>query len=104
MKMSIRKILYSSNFTFPLFLLVISILAYGILIPRLGFYSDDWIFIFTYNKIGPAGITQYFSTNRPLWGWLFQVTLPLLGTIPWKWQLFALILRWLTGISIWILF
>ena len=101
--MLIRKILHSSSISFPLFLLVISILAYGFLIPRLGFYSDDWIFIYTYNRIGPSGITQYFSTNRPLWGWLFQMTLPLLGTSPWKWQVFALILRWLTGVSVWIL-
>jgi hypothetical protein len=101
--MSIRKIFHSTSITFPLFLLAINILAYGLLIPRLGFYSDDWTFIYAYNKIGPMGITQYFSTNRPFWGWLFQVTLPLIGAIPWKWQVFALILRWLTGISVWIL-
>jgi len=101
--MTIRKILHSTSITFPLFLLAINILAYGLLIPRLGFYSDDWTFIYAYNKIGPSGITQYFSTNRPFWGWLFQVTLPLIGAIPWKWQVFALILRWLTGISVWIL-
>ena len=54
-------------------------------------------------KLAPRESPKYFSTNRPFWGWLFQVTLPLIGAIPWKWQVFALILRWLTGISVWIL-
>jgi hypothetical protein len=87
--------------TLPWFLLAICILAYGVLIPWLGFYSDDWIFVWTAQKLGTAGLTRYFSTNRPFWGLLYQITTSLVGAAPWKWQVFALVARWLTGVTSW---
>lgn len=94
------------NFQFPtwsvpLALLAACVLSYGILIPWLGFYWDDWAFVWISQKLGAPGLTRYFSTNRPVWGWLYQLTTPLLGEQPWHWQTFALVFRWLTGMGVW---
>ncbi len=80
---------------------MVCVLSYGLLIPWLGYYSDDWIFIWSFSKMGSQGLTRYFSTNRPFLNWLFQLTMPLVGIAPWRWQIFALITRWLTGLSAW---
>jgi len=85
----------------PFILLGACILAYGLLIPWLGLYSDDWIFLSVYHKMGSAGLTRYFTTNRPFWGMLFQVTLPLLGKAPWQWHIFGLVWHWLATVAFW---
>ncbi|RPJ43836.1 MAG: hypothetical protein EHM21_10970, partial [Chloroflexi bacterium] len=85
----------------PLFLLFITVLAHGLLTPWLGYYSDDWLFIWTGQKLGSAGITRYFTTNRPVWGLFFQVTMPLLGSHPLAWHLFGLFIRWVSALACW---
>jgi hypothetical protein len=85
----------------PLVLLACCALTYGILIPWLGVYSDDWIFLSTYHKMGSAGLVRYFATNRPFWGLFYQVTLPLLGKTPWHWHLFGLFWHWAASVALW---
>lgn len=103
MKRFFRKLtdLIRSPASFPFILLAICIAAYGLLIPWLGFYSDDWIFIWAFNKMGPDGLTRYFATNRPFLGVLMRLTMPIVGIAPWRWQVFALLVRWLSGLSAW---
>ena len=79
-------------------LLLTAILAYGILIPSLGFYWDDLPMSWIPYVLGPEAMTRYFSTNRPVWGLLYQVTTRILPHVPIYWQIFALLLRALTGI------
>ncbi|HPH96195.1 MAG TPA: hypothetical protein PKW33_06740 [Anaerolineaceae bacterium] len=88
---------------FPLVLLGACGLAYGLLIPMLGFYWDDLPINWIFHQLGPEGLARYFSTNRPVWGLLYQITLPLLGSTPWHWQVFALLWRWLSGVLLWLL-
>jgi hypothetical protein len=85
----------------PLFLLLLCFLAYGLLIPWLGFYADDWILLWIYQKLGPWGVNYYHITNRPFLAPLYQILLPLLGAEPWRWQIFAVIAPWLTSLSGW---
>jgi hypothetical protein len=85
----------------PWIILMACILSYGIMIPWLGLYSDDWILLSTFQKMGAAGLTRYFSTNRPIWGLIYQVTMPLLGKTPWHWHLFGLFWHWTTALSLW---
>src|SRR3990170_6442337 len=84
-----------------LILLITAILAYGLLIPQLGFYWDDLPMSWVRYQLGPQAMTQYFSTNRPIWGWLYQVTTRLLPHIPVYWQVFALFWRWLGALVLW---
>ncbi len=87
--------------TFPLALLGLTALAYGVLLPWLGFYWDDWAFTWISDKLGPAGLARYFATNRPYWGMLYQFTTSILGSAPWQWQVFGLVWRWISALSLW---
>src|SRR3990170_7438921 len=77
----------------PLLFLLVCILAFGLFIPFLGFYWDDWPTIFyTYNQ-RVAQLVTHFSYDRPfsVWGyWLIGR----LGTAPLTWHLAALLVRW----------
>jgi hypothetical protein len=87
--------------TVPLALLGVTILGYAVLIPWLGFYWDDWAFVWISQKLGPAGLERYFSTNRPVWGLIYQTTTQLLGSTPWHWQVFGIFWRWVCSVSLW---
>lgn len=84
-----------------LILLITAVLAYGILIPQLGFYWDDMPMSWIRYELGPEAMTQYFSTNRPVWGWLYQITTRLIPQVPVYWQIFALLWRWLGAVVVW---
>ncbi|MDQ2690805.1 MAG: hypothetical protein M3Y68_02110, partial [Chloroflexota bacterium] len=82
-------------------LLIVAILAYGLLIPWLGFYWDDLPMSWIRYELGPEAMTRYFSTNRPVWGLLYQITTRLFPQVPVYWQIFALLWRWLGAVVVW---
>ena len=84
-----------------LVLLITALLAYGLLIPWLGFYWDDMPMSWIRYELGPQAMTRYFSTNRPVWGLLYQLTTRLIPQVPVYWQIFALIWRWLGAVAVW---
>ena len=90
------------SWTAPIALLGVALLAYGLLIPWLGFYWDDYPLSWIYAHFGSDGLRDYFSTNRPFWGWLFQLTMPLFRQ-PWQWQILGLLCRWLSAVMLWLL-
>jgi len=83
-----------------LILFVVAFLAYGLLIPRLGFYWDDLPILWIRYQLSAKALVQYFSTNRPVWGLLYQITTHILPPIPIYWQIFALICRWLGAVVV----
>ena len=87
-----------------LFLVLITIFAYGLQLPWLHLYIDDWIWAWTWEYYGADGVQVYFSTNRPVWGMLYQITLPLLDGNVLAYQIFGLLCRLLaTLIFFWLL-
>ena len=82
-------------------LLIAAILAYGLLIPQLGFYWDDLPMSWIRYQLGADAMTRYFSTNRPVWALLYQVTTRILPHVPIYWQIFALLWRWLGAVMLW---
>jgi hypothetical protein len=46
-------------------------------------------------------MAQYFSSNRPVWGLLYQVTTRMFPQEPLYWQVFALFWRWLSAVLVW---
>ena len=82
-------------------LFLIAVIAYGILAPQLGFYWDDLPMSWIRYELGPEAMTRYFSTNRPVWGLLYQVTTRLIPQNPAYWQAFALLWRWLGAVVVW---
>lgn len=91
------------NFIPSLVLLFVTALAYGLLSPRLGFYWDDLPITWIRYILGPEALTRYFSTNRPLWGLLHQLTTRFIPQVPFYWQVFALVWRWLNALLVYLI-
>lgn len=52
-------------------------------------------------QLGFEAMTKYFSTNRPVWALLYQVTTRILPQVPIYWQILALLMRWLGAVTVW---
>ena len=85
----------------PFVLLLITVVSFGLLIPWLGFYWDDWPVIYMTNTQGTAGFWGFYQYDRPFSAWTYILFAPLLGTHPLTWQIFVLLLRWLTAVFVW---
>lgn len=85
----------------PVVLLLLSIFAYGLLLPSLGFYWDDLPMSWIRYQMGPEAMANYFSSNRPIWGLLYQITTRLFPQEPLYWQIFALFWRWVGAVLAW---
>ncbi len=83
------------------FMLLIAALTYGLFFWKRGFYWDEFPWAWIYFRLGPDALTKTFSTSRPFWGMIYQLTLPIIGPNPWAWQLLAMFLRWLTALLLW---
>ncbi len=80
---------------YPFLLFCVAVAAYGVLIPQLGFYWDDLPMSWIRYQLGAEAMTRYFSTNRPVWALLYQITTRVFPRQPIYWQAFALFWRWL---------
>ena len=89
------------NRTVPVALLLLCGLGFGLLIPILGFYWDDWPAIATIRLLGNSGFWDFYKGERPLSAWTFVIFGPLFGTNPFLWHIFTLTLRWLTVLAMW---
>ncbi len=74
-------------------LFVIGGLVYGVFIPSLGFYWDDWPVVWVFNALGPHGVARYFAGERPVTGWVFANVARIVGTSPIGWQVLSLLVR-----------
>lgn len=86
---------------FPIFLFLICLIAYGLLIPWLGSYSDDLSFLFYYRILGRSGLLHLLQYERPIQGFVYSLTIPILGTSALAWQIFGLITHFLSAWALW---
>ena len=86
---------------FPLVLLAICILSFGVLLPTLGLYWDDWETIQVLKLYGIDRIWDYFRGDRPLSGWTYALFAPFVGTSVLGWQIISLLLRYASGLAMW---
>jgi hypothetical protein len=93
----------SSPRSVPMVLFIVAFLAYGLFFWERGFYWDEAPWTWIYYRLGPDALTKTFSTSRPFWGMIYQITMPLIGPNPWRWQLLMVIMRWLTAVLVWLL-
>ena len=101
---SILKRLKFTEKSAPLAFFIACLISFGLLIPTLGYYMDDWPYVFyAYNKgIGSLQEMLHYD-SRPNAGWLFMLGFKTLGFHPIAWHIVNLILRWLTVTLIWLL-
>jgi hypothetical protein len=84
-------------------LFAVAFLAYGLLIPQLGFYWDDLPISWISYQLGPEALTRYFASSRPLWGDLYKITRHIFPQVPFYWQAFALLWRWLGAVVVYMI-
>jgi hypothetical protein len=85
----------------PLVFVLVTFLAYGLLVPFTGFYWDDWVFTWLARFLGPAEFLPAFIGIRPFLIPIFFVTTSLIPPVPLYWQIFALVIRVIAGLSAW---
>ena len=85
----------------PILFAFVTVIAYGLLLPFVGFYWDDWPFAWIANFLGPKEFFAAFTTIRPFLAPIFFVTTSLIPTTPIYWQIFALVIRFISGLSFW---
>ncbi len=95
------KHLVFSKKTIPFAFLLTAVLSYGLLIPWLGFYWDDWPAVLVSWVKGAAGYPAFLGVDRPLSAWIYMLTTPILGQNPLVWQIFSLLARWICVLSFW---
>lgn len=89
-------------FTFPVLLLILGILAFGIQAGWLGFYLDDWVVLYHIFRGGWERLAAYsFGVNRPLGAWPWWLGFSLLGYSPVRWQWWSLAWRLITAVFLW---
>lgn len=86
---------------FPFFLLLLTILTYGLLTYRQGFYLDDWYIILFKEKLGNQGFMLYFSQDRPFLSYPYVLLMAVFGESAVNWAIFALVMRWVTTCTFW---
>jgi hypothetical protein len=77
---------------YPLALFLIGLVAYGLMLPRLGFYWDDWEGVYLYNLHMPALAFHYYA-ERPFSAIVFMGLFPFIKMTPVVMQSVALLLR-----------
>lgn len=89
-------------FAIPLIILLIMVIVFGLMIPDLGFYLDDWPNVY-FDKVGGDEATLLFHAidGRPLKGFYPLAMFDLFGYSPLPWQIYNLALRYLTIIFFW---
>ena len=91
-----------SNWLPPLLFLVVLIFAFGVMLPGLGFYWDDWPPILIEKMQNIQVFWQFYQYDRPFSAWTYVTLFPILGTKPLSWQIYTLGLRWLTTVFVWL--
>jgi len=70
-----------------------ALLTHAVLIPKLGFYRDDWYMLLIGQNGGGGAIIPLFQSDRPFIGYLYAIDFRLLGTTPIYWHLVVLLVK-----------
>ncbi|MBT3241480.1 MAG: hypothetical protein HON98_12125 [Chloroflexi bacterium] len=82
-------------------LLILSTFSYGIYVGWMGFYWDDWPWIYFGKAFGSDFLLSIDQQHRPLSGVLFSLGHVLFGENPLGWQISNFLARWLSAASLW---
>jgi hypothetical protein len=84
----------------PLLLFAVTALAYGWQLTRLGFYWDDWVFVYRYQTLGVFN-TIFYGGTRQLGVFALLPGFLLAGDSPLLWHIYSLFLRWGVALLFW---
>lgn len=87
----------------PVLLFFFALVSFGIYIPRLGLFGDDWIYLYSYHVSGSSGFPAFVSYDRPYSAWIYQLTSFFFQEKVWMYHTFLLLLRWFSGVLCWLI-
>ncbi len=96
-----RFIAISRAWAVPAFLLLLTLAGYGLFSWGQGFHWDDWGHAWIPVAYGFQGLLRYYSFDRPLLAYLFELTTSLIGPHPLAWQVFGMFWRWASAVAVW---
>ena len=67
------------SWTIPIARLVLTLLSYGLRALSLGFFWDDWPYLWFFERLGPDGIVSAFTGDRPFLSFIYVLSLSILG-------------------------
>ena len=82
-----------------LLITLVTVVTYGFMIPKLGFYRDDWYMIWAAQAYGSEGIMDLFKSDRPFVGILYAFHYSFLGQSVINWHIYALFVKLIGGFS-----
>ncbi len=89
---------------FPILLLVILGLTWGMQLSKFGFYLDDWVSLSAYEQGGISALKQYaINDSRPFMYYFLAAAFKICGTSRIKWQLVTLSQRFWAALFSWLL-
>ena len=104
MKQTTRNLFKNETFVAILLILLTTVITYGVSIPKLGYYHDDWFVLWSGHVRGAASLIPLFSSDRPFMGVVYSVVYRFLGDTIINWHLYALLWRFIGGLAFfWIL-
>src|SRR5215208_3051426 len=104
MTQTIQKWLRNETFVAILLVFLTTAITYGVSIPSLGYYRDDWYMLWSGHVRGAQSIISLFSSDRPFMGVVYSFVYRLLGDTVISWHLYALLWRFIGGLAFfWIL-
>jgi hypothetical protein len=83
------------------YLFILAILAYGLLLPTLGLYGDDWEFLYGYYRYGHSGFEDVVGWMRPYSVLAYRVLASIFGLNILAYHIYVLIARWFTAVLVW---
>jgi hypothetical protein len=91
--------LQSSPATIPAMIFLVMALSFGVFIPSVGFYWDDWPTIFV--KHSGGSFFQYYGISRPLVPIHDTLFTSILGVNPLAWQISCFLFRVAVALAFW---
>ncbi len=104
MKQTLRNFSRNETALAVLLIFLTTVITYGISIPNLGYYYDDWYLLWSGQTRGASSIISLFSTDRPFMGVVYSYVYQMLGDRIINWHIYALVWRLIGGLAFfWIL-
>jgi hypothetical protein len=86
------KTIAQNHFAFPVFLLFIGILSYGLLSSWMKFFHDEYSILWFYHRAND--VTLFFEGNRPFLAYIYEPLLSIFGANSYCWSIFGVFSRW----------
>src|SRR6187551_1083415 len=94
-----QKFLKNETFLAILLIFLTTIITYGLSIPKLGYYHDDWFLLWSGAARGAGSIIPLFQSDRPFMGVVYSVVYQMLGDASLNWHLYALLWRFIGALA-----